>query len=175
MQANGGSLCRPVVDVVPSQVTETLPLFNKLANQAGYEAELQGSETVIRPRTLTPELQRAAAFKLPEFPALANETMASMGGMLQGWLTAGLYHPKGFAMESVSSSDSERVSLSASSALTAPQIAGKITNLGTKGVWVLYDRQAAVGTGAGIVLKIYSYKDDVRAMDQLSCLDVKPE
>ena len=168
VQPNNGVLCRTVTGIVPEHPQDPQEAIRQLAGQAGYEVTQSEGALVVLPHNLQGQLATVLNYRLPQFPRMVG-TMRSMGVNLNGWLTMMVGRAKGFAASDASSSESESLILPESSPATTMEIAGRITGLGTKGVWILSEDPNPDNKAWAAHIRIYSYQDDVWSLDRLPC------
>ncbi len=167
IQSDDQALCREVSDVALSQEPEPKQVLQRLATQAGYvTSEIEGA-IVFSPKSVDSILERE--HKFVSFPELKDETMQSMGAVLQGRLSVAINHSTSYVNESAYSDEAQMLSLKTYNNATALQIASRIVGLGSKGVWMLSEERDRITDASLVRLRAYSYKDDSGDIDHLDC------
>jgi hypothetical protein len=104
-----------------------------------YELKRQGESDVlvIVPVTLTSRQRDLLALRLPDFKASSGLTIFELGLQLNMWLRDATNPMPGYSLSHMSSTNEEPVIFAEVPSATAEEIANRIVQLGSKGMWVL--------------------------------------
>lgn len=176
VQPNNGVLCRTITGIVPEHPQNPQEAIRQLAGQAGYEVMQSEGALVVSPRNVQGQLAAMMNYRFPQFPRMEG-TMRSMGKNLDGWLAMSVGGAKGYAVSDASSLEAKSLALPESTPSTTMEIAGRITGLGPKGVWILSEDPNPDNKAWVVHIRTYSYEDNVWSLDRLPCTippSVKP-
>ena len=168
LMSTTGDLCS---NVQRAATDDALPASEQIAKLAGlvhYKLILEDGVIVLVPDHISRRLQTAAETKFDRFPAL-DGSMSDMGSVLQGWISVRDDGAKGFAIDSIAGSDPEKYTLPNMQAVSPRSIANRIVTLPARGVWILSEQQATDKKPPKIILRVYSYRKDLSALERVTC------
>ncbi|MBB5338442.1 hypothetical protein [Tunturiibacter gelidoferens] len=105
--------------------------------ETGYELKQEGDVLVIVPVTLTDRQRNLLALRLTNFKTLPGSTMFDLGLHLNMWLRDATNPMTGYNLSHPSSNNEEQFTFAEIPSATTQEIANRIVQLGSKGMWVL--------------------------------------
>lgn len=103
----------------------------------GYSLKEEDHVFVLTAGDVTPRQQQLLAYRYSAFKPGPDETMVGLGMTLTMWMRAVIDPKWGFAMDTLSSTNEERFSVSIPPSATTEEIANRIVSLGSRGMWIL--------------------------------------
>lgn len=162
-------LCAPMRDIELKNVTAE-QAFTDVLSGSDYVLKRQGAMFLVQPRTLSPADHHLLNLRFSRFSGV-HTTIQGLGIFLQAYIYSRLHHSQGgYAVDILSSPDSEQVRPFTMVNATVEQIANHIVGLGHLGAWILYPESKSGGPNRDARrLYIYGYLDDAPLLHALSC------
>jgi hypothetical protein len=105
--------------------------------ETDYELKQEGDVLLIVPVTLTNRQRNLLSLRLRNFKTLPGSTMLDLGLDLNMWLRDATNPTTGYNLSHMSSNNEEQFNFAEIPSATAQEIANRIVQLGSKGMWVL--------------------------------------
>lgn len=163
-----GKLCE-IQHVFNIQNESTQDALVKSLQDTGYSVEDEAGVLVIVAPDLMTWQRSLLDYRYESFSTGAATTMAGLGARLTGWMQMEVGHVPAFGGSVRHSPDAQRFQIGPISGASTEDIANRIVNLDSKGIWILKPTIANPKGAADEQIKVYSYRDDLGSLQQLTC------
>lgn len=113
------------------------------------------------------EVNQIMVYKFARFSAPPT-TMRDLGERLTGYISTTFEGASGFFLTAPITPDFELLTISEITGATVPQIANQIVKLGSRGIWIMYEKPRSIDKSSTIIT-IFSYHDSSSQLAGFSC------
>ena len=132
--------------------------LNTSIRGTGYELTREGDVLVITPGIVSDRERDLLALRLVDFRAPSNSTMFELGLQLDMWLRAATNPLPGYNLSHMGSTNEERFAFANIPSATTEEVADRIVQLGSKGMWTLTMLAGEAGGKAVDTIEVEPYQ-----------------
>lgn len=148
-----------------------IDLFSDLLSSTANKVFYQRGVVEIRPNAISGPAHALLSMRFDDFYG-PSTTAQGLGIILSGYITSRLHPGQGYAGDILENTSAEHLAAFHLRNASVEEILDYIVGQGTKGMWLASpkteDGRRAISTKE-LRLSVYAYKDDAKALEQLTC------
>jgi hypothetical protein len=164
-----GDLCQEHINLSVANGTVD-ELLNRILSGSSHTWLIKDGVIGVRPRLVSKTANQVLNVNFDEYNSGIKTTAQGLGIVLAGQILARLGLTQGYAGTITSAIEADEIPPFRLHNVTVEQIANHIVTLQNRGAWILYPPGRTMKEKAEDAhLRIYGYKDDLRALEAESC------